>query len=87
MGTTVFVIPPLLFWLANMKNRVNEQMELGMRSQIRNNFRNVRQERLKRARWWFSRMRLVVDLALPPRPIGPARPEQTYLQIEQGNLL
>jgi hypothetical protein len=70
-----------------MNNTMIQQMELGMRSQIRNNYRNVREDRLKRARWWFNRMRVVVDLALPPRPIAPARPEQTYFNLQQGSLL
>jgi len=64
-----------------------EQMELGMRNQIRNNYRNVRADRMKRARWWFDRMRTVVDLALPPQPAVAARPEQTYLKLQQGKLL
>ena len=69
-----------------MKNTAIEQMELGMCSQIRNSYRNAREARLMRARWWFGRMRAVVDLALPPRPATRARPEQTYLQLQQGNL-
>ena len=70
-----------------MNNTTIEQMELGMRSQIRNNYRNVRGDRLQRARWWFNRMRGVVDLALPPQPTGPARPEQIYFKLQQGTLL
>lgn len=65
-----------------MKNTTTEQMELGMRNQIRNNYRNVRQDRLKRARWWFTQMRRVVDLALPPQPMASPRPEQTYLRLK-----
>jgi len=72
---------------ADMNNTTIEQMELGMRNQIRNSYRNVRQDRLKRARWWFNRMRVVVDLSLPPQPAGSARPEQTYFKLQQGNLL
>jgi hypothetical protein len=68
-------------------NTMIEQMELGVRSQIRNNYRNVREDRLKRARWWFRRMRVVVDLALPPQPTATARPEQTYFKLQQGSLL
>jgi hypothetical protein len=69
-----------------MNNTAVEQMELGMRSQIRNGYRNVRHERMSRARWWFNRMRVVVDLALPAQPIASARPEQTYLSFQQGSL-
>ncbi len=70
-----------------MNNTTIEQMELGMRSQIRNNYRNVREDRLKRARWWFNRMRVVVDLALPRQPVESVRPEQTYFKLQQGHLL
>lgn len=70
-----------------MTNTTTEQMELGVRSQIRNNYRNVRDERVRRARWWFNRMRVVVDLALPPQAITAPRPEQTYFKLQQGNLL
>lgn len=83
---TVFVRPYSLKSLADMNNTAIEQMELGVRSQIRNNYRNVREERLRRARWWFNRMRVVVDLALPPQPVVPPRPEQTYLQLQQSSL-
>ena len=66
-----------------MKNTAIEQMELGMRNQIRN-FRsvNIRNNRLRRARWWFTQMRRVVDLALPPQPLSSPRPEQTYLRLK-----
>lgn len=59
----------------------NTQMEFGMRNQIRNEYRNVRTDRLKRARWWFGQMRRVVDLALPSQTLPSARPEQTYLRL------
>jgi hypothetical protein len=78
---------PLVNLTTNMNSTSIEQMELGMRSQIRNGHRNVRQERQRRARWWFQRMRSVVDLALPPQTVATPRPEQTYFQLRQGNLL
>lgn len=65
-----------------MKNTAIEQMELGMRSQIINQYRNVRNNRRKRAQWWFAQMRRVVELALPPQPITSPRPEQTYLRLQ-----
>lgn len=68
--------------VAIMKNIATEQMELGTRNQIRNNFRNLRPDRLKRAHWWFTQMRRVVDLALPPQPMASPRPEQTYLHLK-----
>jgi hypothetical protein len=70
-----------------MKNTATVQMELTMRSQIRNNFRDARANRLKRARWWFNRMREAVDFALPPRNAPAAPPTQTYLQMQQTDLL
>jgi len=70
-----------------MKNTASEQIELGIRNQIRNSYRNVRSERQKRARWWFTKMRQAVDLALPPQPIPSPRPTQTYLQMHQTDLL
>ena len=66
----------------NMKSTAIEQLELGMRNQIRNGYRNVRNERRRRASWWFTQMRRVVDLALPPQPIASPRPEQTYLRLK-----
>ena len=59
-----------------------EQMELGMRNQIKNGLRNARYDRLKRARWWFAQMRRVVEVALPPQPMTSPRPEQTYLRLK-----
>lgn len=65
-----------------MKNTALEQMELGMRSQIRNHYRTARKNRNKRASWWFAQMRRVVELALPPQPMASGRPEQTYLRLK-----
>ena len=59
----------------------NTQLEFGMRNQIRNQYRNIRGDRRKRAAWWFTQMRRVVDLTLPPQPIAAPRPEQTYMQL------
>lgn len=42
---------------------------------------NIRQQRGARARWWFARMRQVVDLAIPAQPVVSPRPEQTYLRL------
>ena len=65
-----------------MKSTAIEQLELGMRNQIRNNYRNVRNDRRRRASWWFTQMRRVVDLAMPPQPMANPRPEQTYLRLK-----
>jgi hypothetical protein len=37
-----------------------------------------RQRHLSRARWWFERMRQVVDRAIDWSPARPARPEQIW---------
>jgi hypothetical protein len=63
-----------------MKNIEIEQLELTM-NKDRRCLRNIRQERRQRARWWFSKMRQVVDLAIPPRPRLHARPEQTSFEL------
>lgn len=59
----------------------NTQLEFGMRNQIRNQYRNVRNDRRKRATWWFTQMRRVVDLTLPSQSAGAPRPEQTYMHL------
>lgn len=63
-----------------MKNITSEQMEFGAKNATVITV-NVRQQRRARARWWFWKMRQVVDLAMPPQPIGSPRPEQTYLRL------
>jgi hypothetical protein len=65
-----------------MKDTAIEQMELGVRSQIRNEYRNLRSDRRSRAQWWFAKMRQVVEFALPPQPMATPRPEQTYLRLQ-----
>lgn len=65
-----------------MTNIPTEQMEFGIRNQIRNNYRNAGNDRQKRSRWWFAQMRRVVDFALPPQSMASPRPEQTYLRLK-----
>jgi hypothetical protein len=57
-------------------NMMNQQMELGFRSATTCRSAARRQRRLKRAEWWFERMRLVVDRAFDWQPSPPPRPEQ-----------
>ena len=72
---------PLFYFVAViMKNTATEQLEFGIKNPI--SYRNVRNDRVKRARWWFTQMRRVVELALPPQPMTSARPEQTYLRLK-----
>lgn len=71
-----------------MKNDTCTQMELGMIHNLRpGNARQFRLQRIKRAEWWFRKMRQVVDLALPPQAMVAPRPEQTYLRLRQTSLL
>lgn len=44
--------------------------------------RNRRLQREYRARWWFQKMRQVVELAMPPQPLPP--PEQIYLKFQSA---
>jgi hypothetical protein len=56
----------------------DKQMELGIEnaklcpSVIR------REQRAKRARWWFDRMRQIVEQAVDRRPAPEPRPEQIW---------
>lgn len=56
----------------------DQQMELGIEnaklcpSVIR------REHRAKRARWWFDRMRQIVEQAVDRRPAPEPRPEQVW---------
>jgi hypothetical protein len=69
-----------------MKNITLEQMELTM-NKDKSGLRSARADRRPRARWWFNRMRQVVDLGLPVQPLVSPRPEQTYLGLRQTSLL
>jgi len=57
---------------------INEQMELGLAGNRKCASAHRTQRRLRRADWWFGRMREVVDKALDWRPTPPARPEQIW---------
>lgn len=72
---------PLFYYGAViMKNTATEQLEFGIKNPL--SYRNVRNDRMKRARWWFTQMRRVVELAMPPQPMASPRPEQTYLRLK-----
>jgi hypothetical protein len=58
---------------------IDGQMELGLASTRGCHPVSRRQRHLSRARWWFERMRRVVDRAVDWPPAPPARPEQTWL--------
>ena len=44
----------------------------------------IRPRRQSRGRWWFARMRQVVDQALDWRPAPTPRPEQIQLALVHG---
>ena len=57
---------------------IDSQLELGFGSTGRALVLTHRQRRLSRARWWFDRMRQVVDRAFEPTP--PPRPQQMWME-------
>jgi hypothetical protein len=67
----------------NMKNiTLENQMELTLVKTIAGS-KNNRQNRTRRAGWWFGQMRQVVDRAIDrkPRPTPPTH--QVYLALQQ----
>ena len=57
----------------------NAQLELTLERQPLAPLRSNRAGRASRAsRWWFARMREVVDRALDWEPVSPARPGQIW---------
>lgn len=67
---------------ANMKNIVlEEQMELGLGSAKK--IRSRRASPPRRAGWWFSQMRRVVDRAIDWKPRPPAPAHQAFLTLDR----
>jgi hypothetical protein len=58
---------------------MKQQMELGLDASLAFRTKIHRQRRLRRAGWWFSQMRMIVERAGGSQSGPPARPEQTYL--------
>jgi hypothetical protein len=83
---TVYVIPVSLNSFAVMKNIAFEQLELGINGEAIPQVQNCKRQRVPVANWWFTKMRQVVDLALPARERLHGRPEQTYLKLRQKML-
>lgn len=67
--------------LSVLKIIMKQQMELSFDSSSA--FRPIirRQPRLRRARWWFNRMRRIVDHARDIQPANSAGPEQADFAI------
>ena len=65
----------------------DQQMELGIEnakvcpSVVR------REQRVKRARWWFDRMRQIVEQAVNHRPAPEPRPEQIWFNGAHHSLV
>ena len=55
------------------------QLELGFAG--RRNRGTARERRVRRAQWWFTQMRRVVDLAVAWPSTAPGRPEQVHLTL------
>jgi len=68
-----------------MKSTLLIQLELGMNG-CTPELRDIRQDRHRRARWWFQKMRQVVNLTVAPRRTLPPRAEQTYFGLVQPTL-
>ena len=58
----------------------NPQMELGLGEGAPFHSRNVRTRRQGKARWWFDRMRQVVDRAFDWQPAPVPPPEQIWFE-------
>ena len=56
------------------------QLELGFGSARACSAAGRRQRRLNRARWWFQKMRQVVNSACDWQPAPPPQPEQIWFQ-------
>ena len=65
-----------------MKSVAGRQLEFGINGR-RQEMVNLRQQRLKRAQWWFGKMRQVVDLAMPPQAAHVPPPEQTFFELNK----
>ena len=57
----------------------NGQMEMSFNNARACGISSRRQRRISRARWWFERMRQVVERAADWQPAPAAPPEQTWL--------
>ncbi len=57
--------------------RMNKQLEIRFDTQAQRT-PSRREQRRRRAQWWFAQMRLVVESAIDWRQTPPARPEQIY---------
>jgi hypothetical protein len=66
-------------------NMFEGQMEMSFGSAAGS--RTRRQHRPSRARWWFERMRQIVDRATDWQPVPPPRPEQIWFPVADARLV
>jgi hypothetical protein len=66
-----------------MKTLLIEQMELTVDGKQTLNVVDARTAKVQRGRFWFNKMRQIVDLALPPKPVSVPPPEQTYMDLRK----
>jgi hypothetical protein len=64
------------------KIMIDTQLELGFGNARPKLVPTRPERRLTRAKWWFQRMRNVVDRAFEWEPATAPRPEQIWLQTE-----
>jgi hypothetical protein len=57
----------------------NEQLELGFKGTPTRIYGRRREERVARAKWWFSKMRAAVENAMVWQNADPVRPEQIWM--------
>jgi hypothetical protein len=58
-------------------------MELTIEGKAALNVVDARTARLQKGRFWFSKMRRVVELAMPAKPAPMPPPEQIYLDLRK----
>jgi hypothetical protein len=64
----------------------DQQMELGIENAKLCPSIVRREQRAKRARWWFDRMRQIVGEAIEHRPAPEPRPEQIWFTAAHRNV-
>jgi hypothetical protein len=57
----------------------NEQLELGFNRTPARTFERRREQRVARAKWWFTRMRAAVEGAMDWQTASQPRPEQIWM--------
>ncbi len=61
-----------------------QQLEMGLAGNFKSNCRPIGRQRRKRAQWWFSQMRVLVNSAIDWNAAPSARSEQTSFPLSPG---